>query len=124
MMRSQEIMKTQKHFEIKHQKDDDIQILHISGHFDGVSSGTAEQTILETIEKADKIVFKLDELIYISSAGLRIILVAAKKGRNKKARIVFCSLGENVRKIFEISNFHTILDIVENLDCALKKLKS
>ena len=117
-------MKTQKRFEITHQKDEDIQIMNIAGHLDGVSSEMAEQVILQTIENADKIIFKLDDLIYISSAGLRIILVAAKKARNKKARIVFCSLGENVRKIFEISNFHTILDIVDNLDCALKKLKS
>lgn len=116
-------MKTQKRFEIRHQEDGDIHILHISGNFDGVSSDMAEQTILETLEKADKIIFKLDELIYISSAGLRIILVAAKKGRNKKARMVFCSLGDNVRKIFEISNFHTILDIAEDLEGALKKLK-
>ena len=117
-------MKTEKGFEIRHEKSDDVHIMHVYGHFDSISSESAQKIILEALEKADKIVFNLGGLLYISSAGLRVILYAAKKGKRRNVRMVFCSPEENIRKIFEISNFHTILDIVDDMDSALGKLKS
>lgn len=117
-------MKKQKGLEIRHEELDGIHILHISGHFDSLSSEDAQKIIFEALDKGEKIVFDLDELLYISSAGLRVLLLAAKKGRRRNARMVFCSPGEGIKKIFEISNFHTFLDIVEDLDCALRKLTS
>ena len=117
-------MKKQKGLEIRHEELDGIQILDISGHFDSLSSENAQKIILEALEKGEKIVFNLDELLYISSAGLRVILLAAKKGRRRNVTMVFCSPSEDIKKIFEISNFHTFLDIVEDFDSALRKLKS
>jgi len=92
-------MKTEKGFEIRHEKSDDVHIMHVYGHFDSISSESAQKIILEALEKADKIVFNLGGLLYISSAGLRVILYAAKKGKRRNVRMVFCSPEENIRKI-------------------------
>ncbi len=116
-------MAEQKKFDIKHHKNDEYHILYIEGNLDSLSCSDAEKVILEAIENANAVIINLDNLIYISSAGLRIILVAAKKSKKKNSHLIFCSPNENIKKIFEVSNFHTILEIAETLEEALNKLK-
>ncbi|HBC88147.1 MAG TPA: anti-sigma factor antagonist [Lentisphaeria bacterium] len=118
-------MSKKEHFEIQHQhnEEDGIHIVHFKGHFDSVSSPAAEAKMSEVIEKGDRIVANFSELIYISSAGLRVLLVALKKSKNKNTRIVFCALGENVRKVFEISNFLSILDVAGTHEEAVERVK-
>jgi anti-anti-sigma factor len=98
-------------------------IVYPKGHFDATSAGHAEKTIIEIVEKADSLIFNLNELQYVSSAGLRVFLVVAKKMKAKNSPLHFCCLNQNVKQVFEISNFHTILEIHDSEKDALDKIK-
>jgi anti-anti-sigma factor len=98
-------------------------IVYPKGHFDAASSGHAEKTIIEIVEKTNSLIFNLNELQYVSSAGLRVFLVVAKKMKVKNCHLHFCCLNQNVRQVFEISNFHTILEIHDSENDALDKMK-
>jgi len=98
-------------------------IVYPKGHFDAASSGIAEKTIIEIAEKASGLIFNLNELQYVSSAGLRVFLIVAKKMKGKNSELHFCCLNPNVRQVFEISNFHTFLEIHDSENAALEKIK-
>ena len=98
-------------------------IVYPKGHFDAAVSGTAEKTIIEIVEKTNSLIFNLNNLEYVSSAGLRVFLVVAKKMKIKNCPLHFCCLNPNVRQVFEISNFHTILEIHDSENEALDKIK-
>ena len=53
----------------------------------------------------------LEKLNYISSAGLRVLLAAAKKLRTTGGELRICSLSELVAEVFDISGFDMILPI-------------
>ena len=48
---------------------------------------------------------------YISSAGLRVLLVAAKQSKAAQCKFALCSLKAQVREVFDISGFGTIITI-------------
>jgi anti-anti-sigma factor len=98
-------------------------IVYPKGHFDAAASGNAEKTIVEIVEKTNNLIFNLNELQYVSSAGLRVFLIVAKKMKVKNCSLHFCCLNPSVRQVFEISNFHTFLEIHDSEDAALDKVK-
>ena len=57
------------------------------------------------------IVIDLAGVDYISSVGLRVLMVAAKAMRARKAAIAVTSLQPVVAEIFEISRFHHVVDV-------------
>ena len=68
----------------------------------------------------EAVVLDLSELVYISSAGLRTILVMAKTLQQRKTKLALCALNSSIFEIFQIAGFDRILNIVESRQAALE----
>lgn len=99
---------------------DGIVELSISGRLDAVSAVEADKDFNKIIDAGyENLLVNLDNLDYISSAGLRVLLVAAKRIQQSGGKVVLCSLSNNVREVFEISGFSSIFNIFPtNTDAA------
>jgi anti-anti-sigma factor len=74
-----------------------------------------EKTINGLYQSADdKVLIDFSSLSYISSSGLRLILVAAKRARQVGGRLLLCELSPAVREVFEISGFLKIMETVDS----------
>ncbi|MDP8227167.1 MAG: STAS domain-containing protein [Candidatus Celaenobacter polaris] len=110
--------------EIKQDKHGDVAVLNLIGRLDANTSGELESVLIPMIgEGKKKIVLDFSALEYISSAGLRLLLLAAKKLRNNKGNIILCSMKDFIKEIFEISGFTPIFKIVDTKEAALKELE-
>ena len=56
-------------------------------------------------------ILDFENLSYISSAGLRVILITAKALRRQDAELAVCSLSDPIREVFEISGFYQIIPV-------------
>lgn len=74
-----------------------------------------EKEVLPCIEQGRDCIIDLKSVSYISSAGLRVIMVAAKKSQGKGNKLILCHMQDMVKEVFEISGFNTILNICENI---------
>ncbi|WP_028611990.1 STAS domain-containing protein [Paenibacillus harenae] len=102
-----------------------VTIIPLEGRLDGSNATVAEQAFLQLLaEGKQQFIFDLSGLQYISSAGLRVILVAAKKLRASKGRMVCASLTEQVYDVFEMSGFTTILEMAATREEALEKISA
>ena len=61
---------------------------------------------------------------YISSVGLRVLMVAAKQMRTREAKIAVAGLQPVVAEIFAISRFDRVLDVYPSVRNALEKLSA
>ncbi len=82
----------------------------ISGELNVLTSPDLEKYINENVEGSKKVIFDLEKLTYISSAGLRTILVFQKSWRTIR-NFVIRNLTEEVREVFALTGFTEILNI-------------
>ena len=91
---------------------DEIKVLEFEGKLDTHTFPHAQDQLSELIEKGEmKILVNLDKLDYISSAGLRVFLIAAKQLKPDGGEIRICSLNGVVKEVFDISGFATIFKV-------------
>ena len=106
--------------EIKELKRKDETLTAIlSGRMDAITA-TNFSNQMETWMESEVKSFIIDcsELDYISSAGLRAILMAAKKIRGLNGSLQLAALQESVHNVFRISGFDKIIPIAPTLDDA------
>jgi anti-anti-sigma factor len=109
--------------EIAEEQAGNVLIVALRGRLDAGSSAEAERQILDWIGAgAHRLVIDLAELDYISSVGLRALLLAAKRIRAVQGRFAVCALKPEVETIFEIAGFTTIMRILATRDEAAREL--
>lgn len=80
------------------------------GRIDGSNSREFESALHATLSKQDSVlILDMQSLSYISSAGLRVILMAAKMLQRRGGKFMVCSLSESIDEVFEISGFNRII---------------
>ena len=93
----------------------EVKVLAFEGSLDTQTSSDAQTQLNQLIEGGDKkILVNFEKLHYISSAGLRILLAAAKQLKTADGELRICDLNEVVKEVFDISGFSTIFKIFEN----------
>jgi anti-sigma B factor antagonist len=111
--------------EIIETKEDDISIFRLDGRLDSNTSPSLEKKIAGAMESgAINMIIDFENLDYISSAGLRIILKTTKDLKQSEGSIVLCAMQDYVKEVFEIAGFDSFLEIVPSLDDALGNFKS
>jgi anti-anti-sigma factor len=92
-----------------------------SGRIDHQSAAAFEAALMPLLERAGSgaLVLDFSGVEYISSVGLRVLMIAAEKMRAQQAKLVVASLQSVVAEIFAISRFHRILVVCPTVEEAL-----
>lgn len=86
-------------------------ILALEGRLDTTTAPELEAELKESLkEDITNLVLDMKELVYLSSAGLRVIL-AAQKQMNKQGSMVVRNVCETIMEVFEVTGFSDILTI-------------
>jgi anti-sigma B factor antagonist len=110
----------EKFMDISFAEKDDWTIVCVGGRMDTVSAPEFESKIQERIARGVKrLVVDLSGLEYISSAGLRCILVAGKGASATGGQLCCCGLKGVVKKVFDVSGFTTLFPVYDSLEDAL-----
>lgn len=97
--------------EISETQRNDCLVVTLRGRLDSTTSPGFEQQALDMLARHPRLVLDFTDVDYISSAGLRVLLLIAKKTKQGGGALVLCGLRDSLREIFEISGFMAILDI-------------
>ncbi len=105
------------------EKIGEILVVSASGQINSANAAEVEAGLLAWVEQGERLcVLDLNSLDYISSAGLRVILMLAKRLKQNAGRVILCSLQPQVKDVFDISGFLTILTVVDDRATALAQL--
>lgn len=101
--------------EIKDERVDQALVIIPVGRIDSRSAADFEAHVIGAIGRGEnQILFDLSEMAYISSAGLRVLLMAAKRLRGDAGKLAVCSMSAPIRQVFEIGGFAKILPIKDD----------
>ncbi len=90
----------------------EVKVLAFEGRLNAQTSPDAQQQLTRLIEEGEnRFLVNFEKLDYISSAGLRVLLAAAKQLKEIDGELRICRLNEVVREVFDISGFTTIFKV-------------
>ncbi|HET7715713.1 MAG TPA: STAS domain-containing protein [Bauldia sp.] len=90
-----------------------VLVLKPEGRLDSNTVNAAETELFSHLEKGEtRIVLDFSNLDYISSSGLRLVLMLGKRLSLKEGKLALCGLKPHIREVFEISGFISILTVV------------
>jgi anti-anti-sigma factor len=109
--------------ETRTRKEKNATVVSVKGRMDAVSSPEFEKQLSELIGQGEKdFVIDLGELEYLSSAGLRVILVTVKHLKEKEGELFLCALKDMVKEVFEISGFGAIIPVYDSVESAISHM--
>ncbi|MCR5507672.1 MAG: STAS domain-containing protein [Lachnospiraceae bacterium] len=95
---------------IKKDQNGNALTIALEGRLDTTSAPELEAEVKAALEGVTELTFDINELQYISSAGLRVLLMA-QKTMNKQGNMIVTGANEDIRDIFDVTGFTDILTI-------------
>jgi len=83
----------------------------LEGHLNALLAGGARRIVVD-----------LSGVDYISSAGLRVMLLLARRIQEGQGRLALCTLAEPVRQVFQLAGFLPLFTVCDSRDAALGQL--
>lgn len=90
--------------------DNDQAVLTLEGRLDTITAPQLEEAIKSEISGLTQLTLDFDQLEYISSAGLRVLLMA-QKIMDKQGKMTIVDANDDILEIFEVTGFSEILTI-------------
>lgn len=105
-----------EHFEITVTPKNSHIVITLKGRLDLLAAQTIEKQLDQTADgKAPVIIIDISELIYVSSAGLRVLLLTAKTAQRNHGRVSLSGMRKQVEETFKISGFLSIFELYPSL---------
>ena len=109
--------------EIEERAEGSSVVVSLSGRLDGISAPKLEARVAAIVDRGDvRIALDCGGMSYVSSAGLRALLVCARKCQQGGGKLTIAALKPECRSVMEMSGFLAIIECHETSDAALAAL--
>ena len=109
--------------EIGEEHKGDITIVEIKGRIDSKTARPLGDKLTDLIKAGRKrLLLDLKNLVYISSAGFRALLLASQLAEESQGALVLCSLSSEVQRLFDLGAFTDLFVIYPSRDESIAKL--
>ena len=100
-----------------------IKVVQPSGLLDSTIAADFREEINRYVEdKADIIIVDFKDVTFMDSSGLGALVMSLKTIKTAGGQIFLCSINDQVRMLFELTNMDRVFDIFSNLETLKKHL--
>jgi len=94
-------------------------LIRVCGELDTSTSGQLEASLAELLAQGVRLILlEFTEMDYVSSVGLRVLLVTLKKLRADGGRMILTGLNPEVQEVFDMAGFSSLFEIAPSLEHA------
>ena len=109
--------------ELAQERDAGTNVISPAGRVDGSNSAQFHEALVAALSDDDsRVILDMGGIDYISSAGLRVLLLLAQQLGSSSTPFAVCSLAASVDEVFRISGFNQIITVFGTLDEAKAQL--
>ena len=98
---------------IEKNNNENVLTVKVIGKLDTNTAPELEASVNEDIKDIKELVFDFSDLNYISSAGLRVVLIFHKLMASRTGKLIIYKPNDDVMEIFDMTGFSTFLNIKE-----------
>ena len=97
-------------------------VINVVGRVDGMNTHEFQSGLEQTMRSYDgsALVLDFEGLSYISSAGLRTILLVAEAMNRRSKKLVLCSLPRVIFEVIQTTGFDNIIDVYMSRSSAIE----
>jgi len=101
--------------DLREDKVGGVTVVEVKGRMDNVTAPALADRLMASLRDSPvRVVLDLSRLEYISSAGLRVLLVAAKHADQTGSRLILCGISGRISQVFDVSGFLDLFTVAEN----------
>jgi len=100
--------------------DENIVIISIEGSIDSKTAGDLQSQIMEKVSETNNVLLDLTKVDYVSSAGLRVLLMIYRQIKSKNGKVILVGVSEEIRDVMSMTGFINFFEMADNIDNALK----
>jgi len=108
--------------EIVFTDQDGAYVARIAGDLDGNTAPEAESLILSGLAGHDCLILDMSECAYVSSAGLRVLLMLGKQCKAQNVRWALAGVSDEVADVMEMTGFSGFLTLCPDVQTAIQEL--
>ena len=106
--------------QISQTQSNGVTVAALNGRLDSGTATAAEKQLLDMVAAgATRLTLDCSALEYVSSAGLRVFLSAAKRMKQAQGKLALANLSNQVQQIFDIAGFESILPVFKTVNEAV-----
>jgi len=102
---------------------DGITVVTMSGDIDGKTAPEVQQQLLPLIEAEDALVLDMHGVNYMSSAGLRVMLLLYRQAASQDSQLALVNLAEEVEDVMSATGFLDFFTVAGDVASGIAKLK-
>lgn len=100
------------------EREGDIVVLRPVGNLDALSAPKFQEALTPIIDESPRrVILDMSGAPYVSSAGLRVLIVLAKEVKNQ-GKLAVTGLNANVAEVFRLAGFDRIMALCGDMDAA------
>lgn len=103
------------------ERDDDLKIIALDGELQATNADSIRDEVIALIDIKPMII-SMEKCTYVSSAGLRAMLMIAKTAKSRKVKILYAATTEEVTDVLKMTGFIKMLKCVATVADAEKEL--
>jgi anti-sigma B factor antagonist len=108
---------------IEDRKESGRLVIRVAGRLDSATAPRFEERLMSAIHGGEiRIAVNFESLEYISSAGLRVLLKAAREIKTEGGGLALCCMRDYIREVFDLSGFVSIIPVLATEGEALDKV--
>ena len=101
----------------------DVTIVTVDGRIDSGTAKSLEEKLTGLFRSPrGRVIVDCRQLAYITSAGLRVLLLAAKLADKSEGKLALCSMNVEVRRVFDLGELSDLFAIYPSREESLAKL--
>ncbi len=97
-------------------KRGELTVVTLAGSLDSASASSIQAELEQLIPAAGTTILDLGEMTYMSSAGLRVLLLAHRRAQESGARIVLIKLASDVQEVMSATGFLDFFEVMDSAD--------
>jgi len=102
--------------EIKVEPREGVTVAQIIGNLDGATAEQAQDTLMPLAASKSCLALDLSKCNYISSAGLRVLMMLAKQFSGQGGRLAMSGVCEEVKDVMDMTGFINFFNLYDSVD--------
>lgn len=94
-------------------------IFKIEGSIDSKTAGDLQLQIMDKVTKTDNVILSLSNVDFVSSAGLRLLLMVYRQIKLKNGQVILVGVSEEIKDVMSMTGFINFFNISNTIDDAL-----